>query len=126
MKLTWKDAVASTIVGIAIALYAAHLFGADLAFVSGPRVLAAVLLGLGFAAFVAAAEIPDQPEEPAGGRWLTVFGVLGTISAIAGVAGMISASPVFLAVLVGSITLMWILATVRHAYSGAGRHITVT
>ena len=121
MKLTWKDAVASAIVGVAIALYIGHLAGADLSFVSGPRVLAAVLLGLGFAAFVAAAEIPDQPEDPAGRRWITTFGVLGTISVIAGVAGMISTSAVFLAVLIGCITLMWILATVRHAYTGAGR-----
>jgi len=121
MRLTWKDAVATLFVGIAIALYVANLAGADLAFVSGPRVLAAVLLGLGVASFVAAAEIPEQVDR-ASNRWLTIFGVLGTVSVVAAAGAMISANAVFLAILVAAITLMWTLATTRHAVVRAGVH----
>jgi hypothetical protein len=114
MRLTWKDAVATVIVAGAVALYLAHLDGADLAFLSGVRVLAPVILVLGFAAFVAAAQVPEQTSR-ANNRWLNLFGILGLVSAIAAVGAMISAGAAFLAVLVGCIALMWILATTRHA-----------
>lgn len=119
MRLTGKDAKATLLVVTAVVLYVPFLAGAKLPLVSGPRVLAPVVLGLGIAAcIVNGSEISLERLDLAAGRWVKALAWLATLALVATVVTLITGSAISLAALVGAVVVMWLLTTVRHAVVG--------
>lgn len=118
MRLTWKDGLATVLTAGIVALYVAFLAGADLPLVSGPRVLACVALvaGLGACALGGSSATGGVPSRSA--MWFG--GILGTTAFVTALITLITGSHVALAILVGSTVALWLFATIRHAFTGAG------
>jgi hypothetical protein len=119
MRLTWKDAAATGLTAGAVALYVAFLAGAGLPLVSGPRVLAGVVLvaGLGACALGGSSVASDRPPRWAG----YTGGILGGTAFLAALITLIIGNEVALGVLVGATLALWVVATARHAFTGVGR-----
>lgn len=114
MRLTWKDAGATLAVAAAVALYVGYLTDNELAVVTNPRALAAVVLVLGVAACaIGGSMLPTakgQPPTP-GADLFSFFGTLAFVSALAAI---VTGSEALLAALVAMTVLLWIAATTRH------------
>jgi hypothetical protein len=110
MRATWRDAVATGLVGAAATLYGAHAAGAHLPGLHAVRPIAAVIVGLGLLACVTAAW-PLQDASSAYGRWV---GALGAAAFVAGMIALIGGNEIALTALVGITVAMWITATARH------------
>jgi hypothetical protein len=109
MRLTWKDAAATTCVAAAGGLYAWHIASPDLAFVGSTRWVALTLFVLGVAACATGASYST------GGAYTTVMSV-GAVAAFAmSLIALIIGSGPALAVLAGIIGLLWLVTTARHA-----------
>jgi hypothetical protein len=113
MRLSWRDAAAAVPVAACVGLYLAHRADVDLPVLSGPRVVAAVVLVLGVTACavgggIAPAEVP-QPREP----WLRALGLHGVAAFVIAVIALITGSWGVVAALVALLVLMW-LATTLH------------
>ena len=117
MRLTWKDGLATLLTAGIVALYVAFLAGADLPLVSGPRVLAGVALVAGLSACALGAS-PDGGVPSRSAKWFG--GILGTTALVTAVVTLITGSEVALAILVGSTVALWLVSTVRHAFTGTG------
>ncbi|HZN19810.1 MAG TPA: hypothetical protein VFB84_16740 [Micromonosporaceae bacterium] len=119
MRLTWKDAAATGLVAVIVALYAGFLTDATLPLLDSPRMLAAVALVLGIGACtVGGTMVPAAKGQPAspGAR---LFGFFGTMTLIAAVLVMITGSEKLLAVQVGTTVALWLAATLRHLLTPA-------
>jgi hypothetical protein len=117
MRLTWRDAVATVLVGGVVAAYAAFVEGADLPVISGPRALAGFTLVVGLTACGIGGEGWTNGSQP----WaVRTAGVLGAIAMAAALVTVIIGSVFVLAVLVGTTVALWILATLRHALTRRG------
>jgi hypothetical protein len=122
MRLTWKDAVATALTGLVVVAYVAFLAGTDLPVISGVRGLAATVLVAGMVGCALGGA--GESDVPAG-RWsraLTVTAsLLGGIALFAAIVTLVAASEVVLAVLVGTVVALWLVATVRHGFAGRSR-----
>jgi 4-amino-4-deoxy-L-arabinose transferase-like glycosyltransferase len=122
MRLTWKDAVATALTGLVVAAYVTFLVGTSLPVVSGVRGLAAAVLVVGL---VGCALGGAGASDASAGRWSRTLRVvasfLGAVALFAAIVALVVASKVVLAVLVGAVVALWVVATVRHAFSGRGR-----
>lgn len=125
MRLTWRDALATLLVGAAAALYGLWQTGTALAGMS-TRVLGAVVFGLGWAGCMS-----DQREMAsvygARGRrrapmgYVVAASLVGGVALVTGIMALVSASETLLAILVAATVALWALATVRHAITGEER-----
>ncbi len=112
-RLTWRDGVATVLVGAGLALYVLWLNGAELA---GPRTIAGFVLGFGLAASLIAvvygvgAGLLRAPKV-----YLAVASLLGLLALVAGVVAVTSINETMLATLVAATFAMWLMATIRHA-----------
>ena len=114
--LTWKDGLATILTGTAVALYGAHLGGADLA--SGRAVAGAVLvLGLGACIAGSGKIFGDGTAKTT----VLMIGVLGVLALTAGLIALITGGEVALGMLAGATVALWAIATVRHLLAG---HVT--
>lgn len=118
MKLTWKDAAATTLTAGAVGLYGAFLAGTELPLVSAPRALAGVVLVLGLGACALGGSDLQTNGRPS--RWMIWLGTLGGVALLTGVITLITGSEVVLATLVGITVVLWLLATARHIFAGRG------
>ena len=110
MRFTWRDGVATALVGVAAALEVAHLTGVDAPGLAGGRALTGVILGLGIGACVAGAtEMATLPIEYA--RWMSF---LGTGAVLVALAGLISGAFSMAAALTVAVLAMWAATTIRH------------
>lgn len=111
MRFTWHDAVATTLVGAAVAAETFHLAGLDVPGLGSGRALTGAVLVLGFAACVTGSrtDMASLPVPYAGSMAL-----LGTAAIVAGLAGLIIGSFVMAAVLTALTLAMWAAATTRH------------
>ena len=109
MRLTWKDAAATTAVAAAGGLYAWHLGAGGTAFVGSTRWVALALFGLGVVACATGASYSTT------GRYTTAMsrGAIGALALTMTV--LVTGSGTALALLAGVIGLMWLITTVRHA-----------
>jgi hypothetical protein len=122
MKLTWRDAAALPFMAAIIALYSAHVGGADGWFVSGVRGNATAILVLGTFGGCGFGSARDlfAGEHGTGVRLYTVAAAwLGVFALLGGVVALIAAREAALAVLFGATMALWILATARHLVAGA-------
>ncbi|GII06012.1 hypothetical protein [Planobispora takensis] len=118
MRLTWKDAVATAVAGVNVAVYAAFLQGADLPVISGVRGATATILVLGLVggcALSAADELYGGERTPATRLFTVVASLLGVTALVAGIIGLVAASEVALAVLFYATIALWLISTLRHA-----------
>ncbi len=123
MRLTWKDAVTTLFVAAIVAIYAAFLNGTGLWLISSARGTTAAVLVLGFVGGCAlsAASGVNSAAQPRWARVLTTTAsILGVAALIAAVIGLITGSTFMLAVLVTATLALWLIATVRHAFTAPG------
>jgi hypothetical protein len=93
--------------------YVGYLIGGDIPFINDPRGIAAVALILGFAACsVGASAARSAPI------MVTIANVLGPVALGLGITTLITGNEWLLAGTIGTIVLLWIMATVRHAIYG--------
>jgi hypothetical protein len=122
MRLTWKDAVATALTGLVVAAYVAFLAGADLPVISGVRGLAATVLVVGMVGCaLGGAGAADAPAERWSRTLTVVASLLGAVALFAAIMALVVASKFALAVLVGAVAALWLVATVRHAFAGRRR-----
>jgi hypothetical protein len=119
MRLTWKDAIATVLTAGIVALYAAFLGGTTLPLVSSPRTLAAVFLIVGLTACaIGGTALTTDPKA----QWaMYAGGTLGGVAFIAALITLVTGSGFVLAVLVGTTVALWLMATVRHTFTGPVR-----
>jgi hypothetical protein len=119
MRLTWKDAIATVLTAGIVALYAAFLSGTTLPLVSSPRALAAVFLIVGLTACAVGGTALTADMKA---RWVVYAGgTLGGIAFIAALITVVTGSGFVLAVLVGTTVALWLMATLRHTFTGPVR-----
>jgi len=129
MMLTWRDAVATLLAGAIIAVYLAFLDGTHLWLISGARgtTVTVLLLGLtGGYVLGTARHLATAADTTAVRVYLVFAGLLAMAALAAAVIGVITGSAAALAALVAVTISLWLVATVRHAftlpaYRGGGR-----
>jgi hypothetical protein len=108
MKLTWKDAAATGLAALAVAVFFAGHEGWDVWLVGSSYrwgIAAVALLG------IAACALGSPSKGPAS-RLLAVLGGLAFVLAIA---GLVSGSLTLFSLLVVDIVALWLGSTIRHA-----------
>jgi len=107
-------------VGAAALLYV--LWATDTAFTGiSTRVLAAVVLVLGFTSCAAGAQKIETSGRGDQRVYQVITSLLGFVALVAGVSALITGSEAVLAVLVVAIVLLWATATIRHAMIRGGK-----
>lgn len=118
MKLTWRDAATLPFMAAIIALYTAHLGGADGWLVSSTRETAAAIFVLGMfggCALAGTSEVFRTDRTPAIALYAALASLIGFTALTAGIAAVITGSDVALGILFGATMTLWVLATLRHA-----------
>ena len=127
MRLSWRDGLATVLVGAVAVLYSLWATGAALAGVS-TRWMTVIAFALGMAACTAnqreLGEVyeatPGAPRPP--GSYVTLATTLGIVMLVVGIVAFVLASQTMLATLVATMAALWLLATGRHALTGRHRH----
>ncbi|VVJ21698.1 Uncharacterised protein [Amycolatopsis camponoti] len=114
MQREWRDAVATVPVLFTIALYVDYLADANALWVHGARAMAVTALVLGLAACVLGSWVWTGAA-----KWLSA--PLGTAALLFAVFTLVTGDGVTLALLVGLIAALWLVSTVRHLRTPAGR-----
>jgi hypothetical protein len=114
MTLTRRDAVATSLVGLAVLAFLATHQAWNVPLIGDShRWAAAVIMVLGIAACSVGAKRTTS----------ALFSVLGGAAFVLGVLALITGSLTPLSLLVADIVLMWAIATLRHSHSPSGRSI---
>ncbi len=114
MRVPWRDALATLLVAIALAVYAAWALGADLPEFMTVGGVAATVLALGIAAS-ASAVVPGFGQLLRGSRlYLATTSGLGLIAVAAGLLAIVAGETAALSVLALATVAMWAMATARH------------
>ena len=83
---------------------------------SGTRATGIVILALGFAASSATAVVPGFGQMLHGNKiYMTVTSLIGLIALIGGVLMLVAESDAGLAVVMGAMVLLWLIATIHHS-----------
>lgn len=115
MTLTRRDAVATSLTGLAVLAFLATHEAWNVPLIGDShRWAAAVILVLGIAACSAGARRITS----------TLFSVLGGAAFVLGVLALITGSLTPLSLLVADMVILWAIATVRHAHAPPGRPVT--
>ena len=113
MTVTRKDAVATSLTGLAVLAFLATHEAWNVPLIGDShRWAAAVILVLGAGACAGARQVTS-----------TLYSVLGGGAAVLGVLALITGSLTPLSLLVADMVVMWAIATVRHAHAPPGRPI---
>jgi hypothetical protein len=114
MTLTRKDAVATSLVGLAVLAFLATHEAWNVPLIGDShRWAAAVIMVLGAGACAAGARRVTS----------TLYSILGGAAFVLGALALITGSLTPLSLLVADIVLMWAIATVRHAHAPPGKPI---
>ncbi len=120
MKITSKDMTASACVGAGVLAYLLWLLGVGSSGSAGVRVVAAIVLALGFIAS-ASAVVPGFGGLLHGSKaYLAGTSLFGAGALVAGLLALLHGSSLALGLLVGADVLLWAGSTVRHGMA-AGR-----
>jgi hypothetical protein len=112
MRFSWRDGLATVFVAAGGFVYALWL--GDIVSV-GPRVVTAIVMGLGLAASVTAVVYGvGAGLLHVSKAYLVAASSIGLTAAVAGVWALAAESQAMLAVLVASTLALWLMATVRH------------
>jgi hypothetical protein len=114
MRIPRRDRIATLVVALAVAVYGLWAAGWAVPGLDGIRVTGLVVLGLGFIAS-ASAVVPGFDELVHGNKlYMAVTSLIGSVAFTAGVVTLVSASEVALGVVVASMIVLWLIATVHH------------
>ena len=123
MRLTWRDGLATLVVGAAAVLYALWAGGALMPGVS-TRWMTVIAFALGAAACTANQHELGELYGAAGegprtsGLYIALATALGIVLLAAGILAFALASEAMLATLVAAMVALWLIATARHALTG--------
>ena len=117
MRLTWKDAVSTVFMAAIAVIYVAFLNSTTAWLISSARGTAVAVLVLGFAGGCVMSAAAAQYQGTPARAYTSFASVLGATALIAGVITLITASTVALAILVVVTLALWLVATVRHAFT---------
>ena len=117
MGLTWRDGVSTLFMAAIAASYAAFLGGTNAWLISSARGTAAAVLVLGIVGGCAMSATAELYQDGQARAYVTLASVLGATALVAGVIALITASTVALAILVVATLALWLMATVRHAFT---------
>jgi hypothetical protein len=126
MRLTWKDAVATLFMAAIVVVYAAFLNGTSAWLISTSRGTTAAVLVLGWiggCALGGLAEAYTGARSPAARAFTAIATVLGLAALTAAILGLITGGTVALAVLVAATIALWLVATIRHAFTTLPRPV---
>ena len=114
MRFPGRDIIATGLVAVAGLVYVLWASGSPLAGLSGTRASGVVILVLGFAAS-ASAVVPGFDQLLHGNKiYLAVTAFLGVVALFGGVTMRVAASDTGLGVLMGTMLVLWLVATVHH------------
>ncbi|MFE3450440.1 hypothetical protein ACFXJ8_16050 [Nonomuraea sp. NPDC059194] len=117
MRLTWKDAVATTLVCVIVVVYALFLVGADLPVVRhvGGVTSVIVLLGTVAGCEMSRGDLFTRRRSPATLLYIALASALGITALLSSMVALMTASETALTTLVAATVALWLIATVRHA-----------
>ncbi len=114
MRLPKRDVIATGLVALAGAFYLLWAVDSTLPGMSGTRATGMVVLGPGFAAS-ASAVVPTFDQLLHGNKaYLVGAALLGLVAFVGGMFMLINASDAGLAVVMGAMVILWLIATVHH------------
>jgi hypothetical protein len=122
MRLTWRDAATIPFMAAIIALYTAHLGGAEgwlLASTRGNATAILVLGVVGGCGLGSADELFQGARTPSTKFYAALATLLGVTALTAGVIALAAANGPALAVLFGATMALWVLSTARHMFAAA-------
>jgi len=128
MGLTWRDGITAVFMAAIAVIYAAFLGGTSAWLISSARgtTTAVLVLGMvGGCAIGAAGDLGTGSQRRPARVLRAVDTTLGLAALTAGIIGLITGSPVALAVLVAATFALWLVSTARHAFTprpGASFH----
>ena len=115
MRIPWRDAIATVLVAMALAVYGAWALGVKLPEFMTVGAIAATVMALGIIAS-AWAVVPGFGELLRGSRiYLALTSTLGLIAVGSGLLALVAGEEIALIVLVLATVGMWAMATARHA-----------
>ena len=114
MTFTRRDAMATTLTGLAVLVFVAAHEAWSVPLIGDSHRWAAAAIVLGIGACNAGAKRVKS----------VLFGVLGGAAMLFGVLALITGSLTPLSILVADMVVMWALATGRHAHAPPGRPVT--
>lgn len=116
MSLTWKDAVATVLVGAAGVITLASVQGYEWPLLGSWRTVAAIMLvlGLGTCIIVGSAAVPEK------NNWTITATLLGVTAFILVAATIITANKPLAIILLSDIVALWILSTTHHLLTPGG------
>ncbi len=119
MRLTWKDGVATTFAAATVGVYAAFLHGTDWPIINGVRGVTATILVFGAVGgcSMSRADLYSAPRTTAKRVFAWIAGTAGVVALVAAVSALISADQRALAVFFSATLALWVIATVRHAFT---------
>jgi hypothetical protein len=117
MKLTWKDAVSTVFMAAIVVIYIEFLNSTTAWLISSARGTATAVLVLGMIGGCAMSAAAQQYQDAQARAYTGIASVLGITALIAGVIALITSSTVALAILVGATLALWLVATMRHAFT---------
>jgi hypothetical protein len=121
MRLTWKDAVTTLVVGVNTLVYVLYLQGTDLPIIDSTRGAAATILVLGVfggCALGSAADVYQTHRSVAQRFYIVLVTLIGITALGGGVAALIGDSAGALGTLYYATIALWFVATLRHVLSG--------
>ncbi len=116
MRLTWRDAVSTVFMAAIVIIYISFLNSTTAWLISSARGTAGAVLILGMVGGCGMSIGRDQDQARA---YTSVAGVIGAVALVSGVLALITASTVALAILVAATLTLWLVATLRHAFTRA-------
>jgi hypothetical protein len=121
MHLSTRDLLATVLVGVALVLYAAWLFGMDMPWFTDSSAVAVGVLVLGTGASLSAV-VPAFAELLHGSRpYLVGASSFGLVAFVGGLWAVFANEPIGLAVLVAATLVLWAMSTWRHMQSADAR-----
>lgn len=116
MRLTWKDAVATLLIGAVVAVCAVFVNGTSVWLIGSIRGATAVVLvlGLGGCALGSVDVLYQGAQRKSAQVVKAIVTPLGVAALLAGVTGLITGSAYALAMLVTATIMLWLIATIGH------------
>lgn len=110
MSLTWRDAIATLLVGVAVIITYARVKGLNWPLLSSWRMGIIVLLVLGLGTCI----VVGSGGVPAKNSWTTISAGLGMLAFMLALVGLIINSRVMFLALAADIVVLWVISTLRH------------
>jgi hypothetical protein len=120
MRLTWRDGVSALLVGACGLIFLAVSDGWGWPLLGGYRAGAAALLVVGLAACIVGGS--NMTSFDTGDAMVLGATTMGFFAFAVGIWGIVTASETAFAILMVTIVMLWIVATIHHSLAGERHH----